>query len=105
MRRDLKILNIAIGAFFAAAFSGCARDARPNPEQTPTTYTVIGQPAEPPAGTIQYCWEEPKVMYEQNGPGLDAEGKWYNPSYVAVREAKQGHWVPCKDAGSAHGGS
>lgn len=49
-----------------------------------------------PAGVVRYCWEEPMVEFEPNGPGVDAGGKWYNPYYLAVREVRMGKWRPCK---------
>lgn len=50
----------------------------------------------PPAGIVRYCWEEPMVGLQKNGPGLNPEGTWYNPSYIAVREVRLGRWRPCR---------
>jgi hypothetical protein len=85
----LLILNVMV-------FSGCA-SKQVVPE---TRYVVVDRPAEIPPGVARYCWEEPLVEYERNGPGLDAEGEWYHPYYVAVREVRQGRWRPCKSVGS-----
>lgn len=73
------------------AFAGC-----PRPPAASEQPVVISRPAEPPQGVVRYCWQEPKVVYEQNGPGLDPEKKYYHPSYRAVREARMGRWVPCQ---------
>lgn len=48
-----------------------------------------------PKGVVRYCWEEPMVEFEPNGPGIDATGNWYNPHYLAVREVRMGKWRPC----------
>lgn len=64
--------------------------------QTETKQLAVDLPARIPAGVVRYCWEEPIVQLEPNGPGLDAEERWYHPSYLAVREARDGKWVPCK---------
>lgn len=65
-----------------------------------TTYQneniVLTKEAPVPPGVARYCWEEPMVKLEQNGPGLDSEGKWYHPSYTAVREVRMGKWRPCE---------
>ncbi len=55
-----------------------------------------GEPAQPPPGTVRYCWEEPMVRHVRQNPGLDSEGKWYHPSYLAIREVRQGKWRPCE---------
>ena len=60
-----------------------------------TRYVVIDRPAEIPPGVVRYCWEEPLVQFERNGPGVDAEGEWYHPFYIAAREVRQGRWRPC----------
>ena len=54
------------------------------------------RPARIPSGTVRYCWEEPIVDFEANGPGVDIEGHFYHPSYLAVREVRQGRWRPCR---------
>ena len=71
---------------------------------TTTSYGVdreivqVGKRAEPPEGVVRYCWEEPMVRHVKQNPGLDIDGKWYNPSYIAVREVRQGKWRPCSSA-------
>ena len=57
-----------------------------------------------PPGVVRYCWEEPIVALEQNGPGLDADGHWYHPHYTAVREVRQGRWRPCRTPKSERSG-
>jgi hypothetical protein len=64
--------------------------------QPETRFISIERPAPIPPGVVRYCWEEPIVAYEQRGPGLDIEGRWYSPAYVAVREVRQGRWRPCR---------
>lgn len=72
---------------------GCARKGMIVPE----TQLIAGNKeiAPVPLGVERFCWEEPLVQFEQNGPGLDVDGNWYHPSYVAVREVRQGRWRPC----------
>ncbi len=55
----------------------------------------VGEEHLPPPGVVRYCWAEPEVAYEKLGPGVDTEGKWYHPSYSAVRQVKGGQWYPC----------
>lgn len=58
---------------------------------------LLAAPENPAAGVIRYCWEEPMVDFEENGPGLDSDGHWYVPSHVAVREVRAGRWRPCEE--------
>ena len=84
--------KLAFLILFSAAFSvGCHRDHSSLPADE---YVVYEQPSAP-EGTEKYCWQEPKVTNEKNGPGVDEDGHWYHPSYNAVREVKMGKWVPC----------
>jgi hypothetical protein len=73
---------------------GCVN--RPGAKRAPSTLPpiVVEQVAE---GTEDYCWDEPKVKEEKNGPGVDQEGHWYHAPHVAVREVKMGRWKPCGD--------
>jgi hypothetical protein len=73
--------------------SGCTTKVGITPE---TQYIAFEEPARTPAGVVRYCWEEPMVQLEPNGPGLDEEERWYHPSYLAVREVRQGKWRPCR---------
>ncbi len=66
-----------------------------SPRKPDVTYVTKVVEASPPPGVVRYCWEEPMVQLEKNGPGLDVEGKWYHPSYIAVREVRNGKWRPC----------
>ena len=94
MSRCLKGRLTAAGSLLllAVLVSGCS-DKR---IVTETRYLSVEQPARVPAGVVRYCWEEPMVQLEPNGPGLDDAGHWYHPSYLAVREVRQGRWRPCK---------
>lgn len=77
---------------------GCSsNEGRIRPE---TRYVVYDKPATVPPGVVRYCWEEPMVQLEQNGPGLDSDERYYRPAYVAVREVKQGRWRPCRNVPS-----
>jgi hypothetical protein len=87
-------LSLILGA--SAVLSGCAAKEEPAPPVSVTRYVAIDQPAPVPPGVVRYCWEEPIVQFERNGPGLDVEGTWYHPFYIAVREVRQGRWRPCE---------
>lgn len=80
---------LSLGAFI---FLGACSNATPEPHEV----GIIAVPAAVPEGVIRYCWEEPMVKLEKNGPGLDEENRWYSPSYVAVREVRSGRWRPCQ---------
>lgn len=63
----------------------------------PQTVYVGYESAQPvPPGVVRYCWEEPIVEFQDNGPGLDSEKQWYVPASTAVRMVKQGRWRPCR---------
>ena len=79
-------------AILAAGAIGCSSE-RITPE---TEYLAMELPARIPPGVVRYCWEESMVQLEPNGPGLDEEERWYHPSYLAVREVRQGRWRPCR---------
>ena len=59
-------------------------------------YYYVGHQAQTPAGVVRYCWEEPLVEYESQGPGVREEGRWYYPSAVVVRQVRSGRWRPCE---------
>ncbi len=86
-------LRAALVLTLLASLTGCGGSERITPE---TEYLVMEPPARIPAGVVRYCWEEPMVQLEPNGPGLDAEERWYHPSYLAVQEVRMGRWRPCK---------
>ena len=67
---------------------------RPTPQNKPTDVVVIQKQ---PEGTEEYCWVEPRVVEEKNGPGVDPRGEWYSAPHTAVREVKQGRWKPCAE--------
>ena len=86
------LLRRAAVACILLAGIGCAKN-RIIPE---TRYLSEEFTARIPAGVVRYCWEEPMVQLEPNGPGIDAEKYYYHPSYLAVREVRQGKWRPCR---------
>jgi hypothetical protein len=90
MRFTKSLILTALGL---SVFAGCQRAPQPN-----YTENVVVERPQVPEGTEKYCWQEPKVVNEKNGPGLDEQGHWYHPPYTAVREVKMGRWVPCNEA-------
>ena len=58
-------------------------------------YDGLAKDSYAPPGVVRYCWEEPMVEFEPNGPGVDVDGHWYHPFYLAVREVRSGRWRPC----------
>ena len=77
------------------SLAACNR-ARPQPEVVTTAAAVRDIYIEElPEGTEEVCWEEPKVIQEKNGPGVDPEGHWYHAPHTAIREVKMGRWKPC----------
>ena len=94
--RNILRQSSCLAALFATGCwaSGCASPfGYVKPE---TRYVALEQPAPVPPGVVRYCWEEPMVQLEPNGPGVDTDNKWYHASYIAVREVKQGRWRPCR---------
>ncbi len=102
-----KIQKVILLALCSGLFAGCSQlittgDATGNEgatidalnEQMHDQTLAVGNRV--PQGVVRYCWEEPMVEFEPNGPGVDASGKWYNPYYLAVREVRQGKWRPCR---------
>ena len=85
-----RVAALTLVLFFAACGSQYG-EVRPE-----TRYISVERPAPVPPGVVRYCWEEPIVAFEQRGPGVDVDGRWYNPAYVAVREVRQGRWRPCR---------
>src|SRR4051812_29955709 len=83
-----------LGLAVALTVGGCtAHEERIQPE---TRLITVDHAVRVPPGVVRYCWEEPIVQFEPNGPGLDIESAWYHPSYIAVREVRQGRWRPCR---------
>ena len=81
--------------------SACSMNsALDNKPEVQTVYVGYDSPAPIPPGVVRYCWEEPVVEFQDNGPGLDNDKRWYNPSFTAVRMVKQGKWRPCKKVSS-----
>lgn len=89
LRVFLSVMLLGIAAISA----GCSQSKKASPQNE---VIILTKDAPVPPGVAQYCWEEPMVKLEQNGPGLDSEGKWYHPSYTAVREVRMGKWRPCE---------
>lgn len=80
--------------------SGCSGSHFSSDPEPQTVYVAYDSAQPIPPGVVRYCWEEPVVEFQENGPGLDADKKWYVPSSVAVRMVKQGRWRPCKPVAS-----
>ena len=90
----IRIAKLSSCLILLGLFSiGCSSEQRIVPE---TRYLAMEQASPVPAGVVRYCWEEPIVSLEPNGPGLDDRGEYYHPSYLAVREVRQGRWRPCR---------
>jgi len=90
-------LRLSGATALSLSLSGCILFLHPQPPATPPTKVdVIARPSEVPPGVARYCWKEPKVVAERNGPGLNAEGTWYLPAQTDIREVKQGYWVECE---------
>ena len=86
------VRNVFIFSLAAISLAGCGIFDKPAPQPAPI---ISAEPAIPPAGVVAYCWEEPLVIFQDNGPGVDPDGNWYHPSYKAVREVRSGRWRPC----------
>ena len=84
---------LVISGLLLVSNIGCAN---PKYVQPSAEYVTVEQPAKIPPGAIRYCWEEPIVDLEPNGPGLDPAGEYYHASYLAVREVREGRWRPCR---------
>lgn len=97
LRRD--IITISAVAYIATValccfLTGCSSTQVSGQEYV--DYYYVGHQAQPPAGVVRYCWEEPLVEYESQGPGVREEGRWYYPSAVVVRQVRSGRWRPCE---------
>lgn len=93
MKKKFVFLSLVMFGLFFSACSEVVESEKIVPE---TNNIVVDKAAQVPPGIVRYCWEEPMVQFEPNGPGLTADGYWYQPSYVAVRKVRQGKWRPCK---------
>ncbi len=88
---------VILSLIFLPLLSACsAHKTTSVPAEEERELVVIEVPSPAPPGVIRYCWEEPIAKFEATGPGLDSEGRWYHPYYVAVREVRMGKWRPCK---------
>jgi hypothetical protein len=81
-------------ALLSLTLAGCS--SKLDPDREYVDYYYSGRPAQPPSGVLRYCWEEPIVDYESQGPGVREEGRWYYPSAVVVRQVRAGRWRPCE---------
>jgi len=79
---------------------GCGKSHFSSDPEPQTVYVAYDSAQPIPPGVVRYCWEEPVVEFQENGPGLDADRRWYVPSSVAVRMVKQGRWRPCSQVAS-----
>ncbi|RMD88146.1 MAG: hypothetical protein D6808_00210 [Candidatus Dadabacteria bacterium] len=68
------------------------------PRQPKVIYkkVVVEKAVTPPAGTVQYIWEEPMVDVVDVPPGLDPEGYYYRPAHREIVEIRQGRWQQYK---------
>lgn len=92
----MKSIKLSFLALFTVSTFALGCSTSKTELANPSDPNVISIPAKVPDGVLRYCWEEPIVEYEPQGPGLDFEEKWYHPSYLAVREIRQGKWRPCE---------
>lgn len=99
MKKTLNKTNICLTLLALSLLPACS-SAPKGAIKPETRYIVLDKPAVIPPGVVRYCWEEPMVQIQNVGPGLDADERWYEPAYVAVREVKQGRWRPCRQMAS-----
>ena len=59
-------------------------------------FVYVGHNPPVPDGVQRYCWEEPVVEVQQQGPGVNSAGTSYYPSSVVARQVKKGRWRPCE---------
>jgi hypothetical protein len=93
-QRASSLFIVALALSLVTTIS-CARQKYVQPS---AEYVTLEGAAKAPPGAIRYCWEEPIVELEPNGPGLDPAGEYYHASYLAVREVREGRWRPCRHA-------
>jgi len=84
------------GLLTLMSLSACTKSHFYDNSEPQTVYVGHDGATPIPPGVARYCWEEPVVEFQENGPGLDADKQWYVPSSVAVRMVKQGRWRPCR---------
>lgn len=96
--KSSKFLTRVASLALVGGFSACST-LQPEPEVVVLRPepAYVGVERGTPPGVDKMCWQEPQVAYEANGPGVDAEGKWYHPAYNAVRQVKGGRWIPCAE--------
>ena len=105
MRGIAKLIAVAVSCTAMGCSSNGGGAAEIDSQVVDNNQYVVA-PATPPPGVVQYCWEEPMVAHEPNGPGLNSEGTWYSPAYKAVRMVRGGKWRPCNEAeGASDGGT
>lgn len=92
---------IICSLLFCGLSSACAtKSIVAGEENVQTVYVGYNSEAPVPPGVARYCWEEPVVEFQDNGPGLNGDKTYYQPSFVAIRMAKQGRWRPCRTQAS-----
>ncbi len=89
-----------LGATLVTLLTGCTASHFEKDKNIQTVYVGYDKQAVIPPGVVRYCWEEPVVEYQDNGPGLNGDRTYYQPSYVAIRMSKQGKWRPCRSVPS-----
>jgi hypothetical protein len=94
MASNMKKLIICAMMFFPLNSLGCSSQQAARPFEV--NQVIVSKPAYIPPGVVQYCWEEPMVKFEHNGPGLNDAEHWYHPAHVAIREVRMGKWRPCE---------
>ncbi len=94
---DILRASVVVVVFVGA---GCGKSHFSTSPEPQTVYVAYDSAQPIPPGVVRYCWEEPVVEFQENGPGLDADKRWYVPSSVAVRMVKQGRWRPCSPVAS-----
>lgn len=88
--------GIVCSLLLGTLLSACAtKSIVAGEENVQTVYVGYNAEAPVPPGVVRYCWEEPVVEFQDNGPGLNGDKTYYQPSHVAIRMVKQGRWRPC----------
>jgi len=89
----LSIVFVTLGS----VLSSCSNNSMVSSEENvQTVYVGYNDQAPIPPGVLRFCWEEPVVEYQDNGPGLNGDKTYYQPSHVAIRMVKQGRYRPCR---------
>ena len=94
----MKVIKYIVVCFLISCLSSACfnRSMVGGEENVQTVYVGYNDQAPVPPGVLRYCWEEPVVEFQDNGPGLNGDKTYYQPSHVAIRMVKQGRWRPCR---------